>query len=148
MPRTDSFGCDLWADLIHLRGAEPLASYTESFYAGTPAVTRNVFGRGVAYYLGTRPEERYTELLLQTVCEQAGVAPTLQAPPGVDAVRRKTEDVSFLFLLNHNEEAVEVRLPEPGRDLLTGKDHDSKLMLDPLGVAVLREASGQTARAR
>lgn len=45
-------------------------------------------------------------------------------------------------------EAVEVRLPEPGRDLLTGKDHDSNLMLDHLGVAVLREASGQTARAR
>jgi len=45
-------------------------------------------------------------------------------------------------------EAVEVRLPEPGRDLLTGKDHDSNLRLDPLGVAVLREASGQTARAR
>jgi beta-galactosidase len=136
-----SFGCDLWSDLIHPRGAEPLASYTENFYAGTPAVTRNVFGRGIAYYLGTRPEERYTRLLLQTVCEQAGVAPALRVPPSVDAVRRKTEDVSFLFLLNHNEETVEVRLPEPVRDLLTGKKHDSTLILDPLEVAVLRESS-------
>src|SRR5215216_2000452 len=27
-----SYACDLWADLIHLEGAEPLASYTEDFY--------------------------------------------------------------------------------------------------------------------
>ena len=26
--------CGLWADLIHLEGAEPLATYTDNFYAG------------------------------------------------------------------------------------------------------------------
>lgn len=31
-----------------------------------------------------------------------------EVPPGVDAVRRKTEAASFLFLLNHTQEAVEV----------------------------------------
>ena len=56
--------------------------------------------------------------------------PTAQVPPGVDAVRRETEAASFLFLLNHNQEAVEVRLPNPGRDLLTGKEHSSNLALD------------------
>ena len=65
--------------------------------------------------------------------------PTAEVSPGIDAVRRKTEDASFLFLLNHNEEAVEVRLPNLGRDLLTGAEHDSKLVLDPLEVAVLKE---------
>jgi beta-galactosidase len=135
----ESFGCDLWADLIHLEGAESQASYTEDFYADTPAVTRNVFGEGAAYYLGTRPEERYTKSLLQRVYEEAGVRPTAEVPPGVDAVRRRTEDASFLFLLNHNQEVVEIRLPKPGRDLLTGTEHESQLILDPLGVAVLQE---------
>ena len=65
--------------------------------------------------------------------------PTAEVPPGIDAVRRKTEAASFLFLLNHNEEAVEVSLPNPGRDLLTGTEHDSNLVLDPLEVAVLKE---------
>ncbi|HEY6579604.1 MAG TPA: beta-galactosidase trimerization domain-containing protein, partial [Rubrobacter sp.] len=136
----ESFQSDLWADLIHLKDAESLAWYAEGFYAGTPAVTRNAFGDGAAYYLGTRPEGRYVEMLVQTVCERAGVDPTIQAPPGIDAVRRKTEDASFLFLLNHNDKAVEVRLPVPGLDLLTEKEHDSMLMLDSLEVAVLREA--------
>ena len=62
-----------------------------------------------------------------------------EVPPGVDAVRRKTEAASFLFLLNHNEETVEVQLPNAGRDLLMGAEHDSQLILDPLGVAILQE---------
>ena len=61
-----------------------------------------------------------------------------EVPPGVDAVRRKTEAASFLFLLNHTQEAVEVRLPNPGRDLITGKEQSSNLVLDPLEVAVLK----------
>jgi beta-galactosidase len=73
------------------------------------------------------------------VCHEAGVKPTADVPPGVDAVRRKTEDASFLFLLNHNQEVEEIRLPNPGRDLLTAKEHDSKLILDPLEVAILQE---------
>jgi beta-galactosidase len=134
-----SYACGLWADLIHLEGAEALASYTGGFYAGTPAATRNVYGEGAAYYLGTRPEEGYAKSLLQRVYGEAGVRPTLGVPPGVDAVRRKTADASFLFVLNHNEEAVEIRLPNPGRDLLTGEEHDSMLLLEPLEVAILHE---------
>jgi beta-galactosidase len=133
----ETFVCDLWADLTHPEGAESLATYAETFYAGAPAVTRHAFGRGTAYYVGTRPEGRYVEMLVQRVCERAGVVPTLEAPPGVDAVRRKTKDASFLFLLNHNDRAAEIRLPVPGRDLLTQEEHDSMLVLDPLGVAVL-----------
>ncbi|CAA9464614.1 MAG: GH42 [uncultured Rubrobacteraceae bacterium] len=140
--RLDTTGgetCDLWADLIHPEGAAILASYTDDFYAGTPAVTRNVYGEGAAYYLGTRPEERFTKLLVERVCDEAGVRPTAEVPPGVDTVRRKTGAASFLFLLNHNQETVEIRLPSPGRDLLTGKGHDSQLTLDPLGAAILQE---------
>jgi len=137
----ESYTCDLWADLIHLEGAEPLASYTDDFYADAPAVTRKAFGEGAAYYLGTRPEESYTRSLLQSVCEEAGVRPAAEVPAGVDAVRRKTEGASFLFLLNHNEEAVVVRLPNPGRDLLAGTRHDVMLTLDPIEVAILRETT-------
>jgi beta-galactosidase len=130
---------EVWDEDVRLmrEGAEPLATYAESFYAGAPAVTRHAFGRGTAYYLGTCPERRYVERLVQIVCEQARVSPTLKTPPGVDAVRRKTEDASFLFMLNHNDKAAEVSIPAPGRDLLTQRRHDSMLVLDPLGVAVL-----------
>jgi beta-galactosidase len=131
--------CELWADLVHPEGAEALATYSEDFYAGAPAVTRNAFGDGAAYYLGTRPEEHYTKLLLERVCEEAGVEAPLEVPTGVEVVRRRTENASFLFFLNHNAGATEVPLKEPARDLLTGSEHEGMLSLEPLGVAVLQE---------
>jgi beta-galactosidase len=138
-PDGASYSCDQWADLVHLEGAEPIASYERGFYAGTPAVTRHAFGEGTAYYLGTRPEERYTKALLERACRKAGVETPLEAPPGVEVVRRKTGEASFLFVLNHGDESVEVRLRKPARDLLTGAEHGGELTLEPLGVAVLQE---------
>jgi beta-galactosidase len=134
-----AYSCDLWADLVHLEGAESLGSYAEGFYAGTPAVTRHAFGAGVAYYLGTRPEERYTRLLLGQICRETGVSAPLEAPPGLEVVRRKSGEATFLFVLNHNAELAQVRLDGPVRDLLTGEKHDGALALDPLEVAVLEE---------
>ena len=132
--------CDTWADLIHPEGAETLARFAAGFYAGSPAATRNAFGNGVAYYLGTHPTGGYTDHLLRRLCHEAGIEVTFDTPPGVEVVRRKTATSSFLFAMNHNEEAVEVRLKGPASDLLTGSEHRTSLPLEPFGVAVLREA--------
>ena len=134
-----SYSCDLWADLVHLEGAEPIASYERGFYAGTPALTRHASGGGTVYYLGTRPEERYTKEMLAATCREAGVEAPLEAPPGVEVVRRKTGGAFFLFVLNHGDETAEVQLPKPARDLLTGAEHGGEFTLEPLGVAVLEE---------
>ena len=135
-----SYSCGLWADLVHLEGAESLASYERDFYTGTPAVTRHAFGRGVAYYLGTRPEERYTKLLLERICEETDVRPPLEAPPGVEVMRRNSKEASFLFVLNHKPEPTEVRIDGSARNLLSGEEQDRVLRLEPLDVAILKEA--------
>ena len=133
------YPCDTWADLVHTEGAEVLARYEGGFYAGTPAVTRNVYGGGAACYLGTRPAEGYMNLLLARLCRDAGIAPGLDAPVGVEVVRRESEGASYLFLLNRNEEAVDVEVPSGGRDLLEDKVVDGKVSLDPFGVMVVEE---------
>lgn len=140
-PDGGSYACELWADLIHPEGAETLATYADGFYAGAPATTRHVYGGGAAYYLGTRPEGRYTRKLLADVLGEVEIRPPCEAPPGVEAVRRKTGGSSFLFVLNHNEEeaAVELGLERPGTDLLTGEKRGERLVLEPLGVAIVEE---------
>ena len=137
-----SYACDLWADLVHPEGAETLATYEGGFYAGTPAVTRHAFGQGTAYYLGTRVEEGYAGNLLASIRREAGVGAPLAepAPPGVEVVRRRNEAGSFLFLLNHNDEAVEVRVAGRTQDLLAGEEHEGTIILNPQDVAVLEEA--------
>ena len=50
--------CGLLCDLMHLEGAESLGTYEKDFYKGMPAVTRNTYGKGAVYYVGTRLEEK------------------------------------------------------------------------------------------
>ena len=38
-------------EVVISQGAEAMAVYEADFYAGTPAVTRNAFGNGVAWYV-------------------------------------------------------------------------------------------------
>ena len=134
----NAYRCELWADLIHAHSADTLASFTNGFYAGSPAVTRNLYGEGAAYYVGTRPEPAYTATLVEAVCREAGVKPPIAAPEGVEAVRRSGEDETHLFLLNHNLREEEISLPRAAVDLLSGERHENSVTLEPLGVVVLR----------
>ncbi|TCJ18062.1 beta-galactosidase [Rubrobacter taiwanensis] len=134
----DTRAAHLWSDVIRLEGAEPVATFASGFSSGQPAITRHRFGRGTAYYLGTQPEEAYMASLLEGICQEAGVRPPLEAPAGVEVVRRTAGERSFLFALNHSEEPVELRLEDPARDLLTGERRDT-LQLAPRGIAILEE---------
>lgn len=106
------YTCELLCDLMHLEGAEALASYKEDFYAGMPVITKNAYGNGSAYYVGTRSSEAFYADFIEKLCKEKGIEKEAEVPAGVEAVRRKTEEHEFLFLLNHTEETVEVEIPK------------------------------------
>jgi hypothetical protein len=49
------------ADLLHTETAEVLAVYGSDFYAGMPALTRNRFREGAAYYIASAPEAAFLD---------------------------------------------------------------------------------------
>ncbi len=101
------FSADLWADVITLEGAEPLATFTQSFYAGRPAVTQHSFGAGSSFYLGTRLDSAGMAWIVEKACRTAGITPALVAPEGVEAVRRVQGEQAYLILLNHTGKSAE-----------------------------------------
>jgi beta-galactosidase len=131
--------CDLWGDVIHLEGAEAIATFEQDFYAGGPAVTRHAYGDGAAYYVGTRPTEEYLARLLEGICRDAGVSAPLDAPAGVEVTRRVAGEDSFLFALNHTADTVEFSLPRPAVDALTGQERDGVVQLGPREIVIVRE---------
>lgn len=141
-----SYKCDLWSDIIHLEGAEPLFVYESDFYAGRAAVTRHAFGEGFSYYLGTRPEPPLMEGLLEEVCRQAGLDwAACQMPEGVEVTRREGENGVYTIFINHTSRAVEITVPEIGAELLTGKPlNNPTLKLEPYGVAIIRSLARKT----
>jgi beta-galactosidase len=137
-----AFSCERWSDVIALEGAQAVAIFERDFYAGRPAVTRHHFGQGAAYYLGTRPDDMFLRWLIDRACDEAGVARTAEAPPGVEVVRRVGKAAAYLFVLNHNAHDVQFTLTSPAYDLLGGTDRHGTVVVGPYGVALLREQRG------
>ena len=132
------FQCSFWADVIHSKTAQALATFEKDYYAGRPAVTRNQFGNGTAFYVGTVPDQKGMEWLLEKVCEVAGVKAVLSnVPAGIELVQRAAGNSSWLFVLNHSAEKVTVPLQQNGSDLLTGANVNGSVELEPAGVAII-----------
>jgi beta-galactosidase len=129
---------ELWSETVHLAGAHPLARYAGGVLGGLPAVTRHAVGDGAAYYVSTRLDPESSGLLLARVAASAGAGPERPGrPAGVEAVRRRAGDRSWLFLLNHTGDEHEV--PAAGVDLLTGAEVTGAIRLPAGGAAVIRE---------
>jgi beta-galactosidase len=125
----------LWTEDLRAEGAKAVAAIEAGDLAGTPAITRHAHGRGLAWYVATRPEDAALAALLRRACAAAGVRPAVAGlPAGVEAVRRG----DVLFLLNHGEGEAVVALDGPHRDLLGGSVHDGSVALERFGAAALR----------
>ena len=148
LPRnmTNSFtwdGCKheavILCDLLHSEGAEVLATYDEDFYAGMPALTKNTFGEGAAYYVATRSDAAFYDKLIQQICAEQGVAPICNTPTGVEASLRVMEDRKYLFLLNHSKEMQVVTAENDYYDILNDCDiaKGEEIRLDKTDVRIL-----------
>jgi beta-galactosidase len=127
----------VWTELLHLEGAETVANYVDGPTAGVPAITRNVVGDGTAWYVATRLDPTALARFVSRVATQAGVTAILDAPPGVEVVRRDGPGRSFLFVFNHTQQAAEV--PASGLDVRRNRSVDGSLTVPAGGYAVIRE---------
>ncbi|MEU7960210.1 beta-galactosidase [Micromonospora humida] len=133
----DGSTADVWTEWLHPAGAEVVASYEDGPLPGVPALTRHRVGDGTAWYLATRLDEAATDALVGRLLTEAGVRPPATAPTGVEVVRRRADDRSWLFVVNHTD--AEAILDVTGTDLLTGQPCGGTLRVPAGEVAVVRE---------
>jgi beta-galactosidase len=127
----------VWAEDLRLTGAEAVASYVDGPVPGAPAVTRNAAGRGVAWYVATHLDPAGVDALAARIVAEAGVEPVAASRPGVEVLRRVSDDRSWVFVLNHTAE--EVSLTLDGHDLVSGASVTGTLRVAGGDVAVVRE---------
>jgi beta-galactosidase len=135
-----TYPATLICDLLHTEGAEALCSYEQDFYAGMPALTRNSFGKGTAYYVATRSNADFYRTLIKEICSEAGIDPIMDTPDLIEVTRRSNDNGTFLFFLNHSDESYEVTLPYSGTDILTDVSYrlGEKLILAAKDAAILQ----------
>ncbi len=137
------FPARLICDLMHTRGAEEITKYEHDFYAGMPAITKNSFGKGNAYYVATRSNTEFYEEFLGNICKELSIKPVIDAPKGIGATKRyrKQDGKAILFLMNFSQTEEVIKLDAKYNDLLTGSvlEAGTKLKVDSKDVRVLEE---------
>ena len=96
----ESHVTDVLAEELRLAGAEVLASFTPD---GAPALTRNPYGTGEAYYLATMTDRAGRLAVARHLVDRSGVRPVMpDLPKGVEAAAR----ADTVILINHTPRQV------------------------------------------
>jgi len=137
----------VWSEVVTPTGAEVVGSFLGDDLDGSPAILRNVFGEGQAWYVATKLERPGMRRLMETVLAEAGVHPDVPGlPEGVEAITRvDSSGTRTTFVLNHTREPVTLTPARPVVDLLSDPRETRTVALGPLGVAALRDAPARPA---
>ncbi|HTT91978.1 MAG TPA: beta-galactosidase [Acidimicrobiales bacterium] len=131
-----------WADVAAEGEGRVIARIADGPWAGRPAVVETVRGQGRAYYLAARLDAAGLDRVYARVAvfsKRQGLAPM----PGVERVVRAADGQMYEFLINCSEEDKHVEVAAAGLDLLTGRRVEGKLVLPPMGVAIIRQSEDQ-----
>lgn len=128
-------------DLIHVETAEVLGTYEKDFYAGYPALTRNSFGDGEAYYIAFRNNDAFEQDFYKNLLETLDIKNPLamELPEGISLTTRYDENHQFYFLMNYNEEKVTLNLPKALKNVESGAIVKGSVTLEPYDVWILQE---------
>ncbi len=114
--------CKLLCDIIRPEGAEILAAYGGDFYEGTPAVTKNSFGKGTVYYVGTQPDHDGIAKILDALTAGADVKPLIPDETELEVDLRTIEGREYWFIINLTGTPKSAPKSFRGEtDILTGK---------------------------
>ncbi len=125
-----------YAELLNVKDAEVLATYASDFYAGSAAVTRKEYGKGVAYYFGCRVAASDMQQMFSQILAEVGVA--TKELYGVEYHKRVADDKTYEFYLNYNSDEV-ILEGVYGTELLTGQQVEGTLKMEPGMVAVVEK---------
>lgn len=131
-----------YCETVRLRGAKALTDYADGYYEGTPAVTLNTYGKGLALYQACRDTGDLKDQLVGQLLERTGVVSNVEAdgklPHGVTAHSRTDGERTYLFVENYSgTEAATVKLRCGMVNMLTGETEDT-CSLPPYGFGIYR----------
>ena len=127
-------------DLIHLEGASSLASYGDDFYAGMPCVTKNNYGKGHVYYIGSQLEESGLAKILNEAVAEADVSAVIPESTALEVTCRESDTTRFYYVINFSDEKQPLPASLSGKtDLITGKTAGKDDMLEKWDVLILQE---------
>ena len=124
--------------LTPLEGANVLARFASSYYAGEAALTEHRLGEGRVLHLGGALSREAAEMILNHLGLLKPFADIVSAPQEIELAMREKNGEKYLFMLNYQPRAMTVTLHEPVQSLFTGETLRGEIELAPYGVEVVK----------
>ncbi|MEV8218407.1 beta-galactosidase [Microbacterium sp. NPDC077391] len=137
---SDGTNASLWSERGRATTAQVRAAFVGGAADGAPAITRNAWGEGAAWYLATLPDAEGRRRLIGELIAEAGVSAPARVEgdlAALELVRRHGADHSYLFAINHG--AQPARVDATGTDLITGSAVAEAITVPAGAVRVIRE---------
>lgn len=132
--------CKLLCDIIHLENGVSMANYTSNFYADSPVVTKNDFGIGKVFYIGTQLEKDGLKKVLDEVTKIANVKPVIEEETKLEITSRLAEDRIYYFIMNFTNEVLSLPSIFNGlTNLVDNKTLDENTKFETFSVAICYE---------
>lgn len=126
-------------EICHPTNCETLAVYETDFYAGKPVLTKNQFGKGVAYHVSASADTDFFHALyakLAAACDLTYAIRTA-VPDGISLTWRQSDTEKLIFVQNFGDSAAAVQLDQPYENVLSGETVSGSLNIEKYGFAVL-----------
>lgn len=132
------YSCNILCDLLEVKDAQVLMKYGKEFYAGIPAVTKNTYGKGQAYYIGTDAEQEFYDVFCETLVCELGIERTVfgKIPKDIEVCTRFKENEEYIFIQNYQNGDVNIQGMKLDGEILYGK---SKELLHAYETLILKK---------
>ncbi|WP_051196854.1 beta-galactosidase [Jonesia quinghaiensis] len=145
----DVLASSLWSEYLHADTAEVLYRFGTGPVQGIPAITRNAWGKGSAWYLATQLDDASLLTLVNGVTAELNIPSEFdrysvrtQSPHELDIVRRVsagTDGTTWVFVINHASHSV--TLTAHGHELITGANVAGEFTVPAGEVRIITEGA-------
>ncbi|MBO7451883.1 MAG: beta-galactosidase trimerization domain-containing protein, partial [Clostridiales bacterium] len=126
-----------YAEILRVKDAQILGTYTEDFYKDSAAITCKNYGNGKAYYQAARCSVDDLSDFIRILLEEAGID-TKDIPAGIEYHKRIGKNATYEFYLNLSSNSIELSNIE-GINLMTGEQIRGSISLELREYLVLKD---------
>lgn len=137
----EKYQTKVFCETLELKKASSLADYQYDFYANTPAVTKNSYGRGTGYYLACRTDRDFLNKFYAQIVTELNLMPNLpitKSSTRVSIQERDDEQYRYFFVQNFSHEKQIVELNQRLFEMLGNKEEHGSVEIQSYGSKVYR----------